>query len=152
MGNLRTFLETSTIHGLAYISSTGNNVKLFWSLVVTSGFIGAGILIYVSFGAWKESPIKTTIETLPISEITLPKVTFCPPKNTFTNLNHGLRMLENTTMDNETRDELSYHALHLLLDHHYRNLISNLSLLEEENRYYNWYMGCLLYTSPSPRD
>ena len=83
---VRTFLESSTIHGVGYISSTRKNSRLFWIFVVILGFTGAGLLIRSSFTSWSESPIKTTIETLPISEITLPKVTVCPPKNTFTNL------------------------------------------------------------------
>ena len=88
MENVTAFLESSTIHGLTYISAANKKIlKLFWILVVTAGFIGAGALIYDSFQSWAESPVKTTIETHPISEITFPKVTVCPPKNTYTNLN-----------------------------------------------------------------
>ena len=106
MEHFRSFLESSTIHGLSYISTTGKYVRLFWILVVLSGFAGAGIIIYQSFEAWDESPVKTTIETRPISEITFPVVTVCPPKNTFTDLNHDLMILQNMTLDNSTRREL----------------------------------------------
>ena len=75
MEELRIFLESSTIHGLTYISTTRKYVKLFWILVVIGGFTGAGMLICASFEAWNESPIKTTIETVSIKEITFPKVT-----------------------------------------------------------------------------
>ena len=128
MENLRIFLESSTIHGLAYISSAKKWMKVFWIIIVTSGFIGSGVMIFESFQIWKESPIKTTLETLPITEITLPKVIVCPPKNTFTNLNFGLRMLSNMTLDNDTRNDLTYHALHQIQDYHYREVLSNVSL------------------------
>ena len=90
MEGVRTFLESSTIHGLTYVSTTRKYVRLFWIFVVIGGFVGASLLIKESFDSWSESPIKTTIETLPISEITFPKVTVCPPKNTFTDLNYDL--------------------------------------------------------------
>ena len=60
MENLRIFLESSTIHGLAYISSAKKWMKVFWIVIVTSGFIGSGVMIFESFQIWKESPIKTT--------------------------------------------------------------------------------------------
>ena len=71
-------------------------------IVVILGFVGAGILIYQSFDVWSESPVKTTIETLPIHKIKLPKVTVCPPKHTYTNLNYDLTITENIILDNET--------------------------------------------------
>ena len=112
---LRSFLETSTIHGLVYISTTKKRfVKLCWILIVIGGFTGAGVMIYNSFLSWAESPVKTTIETLPISEITFPKVTVCPPKNTYTDLNYDLMMTENMTLDNDTRRELANYAVDLL--------------------------------------
>ena len=90
MDKLRDFLESSTIHGLNYVSTTRKSVRLFWVVVVFTGFTLAAMLINQSFEDWSENPVKTTIETLPISQITLPKVTVCPPKNTYTNLNYDL--------------------------------------------------------------
>ena len=81
MEGLKTFLESSTIHGLTYISTTQKYARLFWIFAVAIGFSGAVILIKESFQSWTESPIKTTVETLPISILKLPKVTVCPPKN-----------------------------------------------------------------------
>ena len=88
MLDIKPFLETSTIHGLSLIASSKSCLRLFWITVVVSGFTGAGVLIYQSFSAWDESPVNTIIETRPITEITFPKVTVCPPKNTFTDLNY----------------------------------------------------------------
>ena len=141
MEHFRSFLESSTIHGLSYISTTGKYVRLLWILIVLSGFAAAGILIYQSFEAWDESPVKTTIETRPISEITFPVVTVCPPKNTFTDLNHDLMILQNMTLDNNTRMELVNYATELLYDQLYEDIVTNISLIEDNDRYYNWYHG-----------
>ena len=142
MEEVRSFLEFSTIHGLANISTVkGKIVKIFWLLVVIGGFTGAGVMIYNSFKSWADSPVKTTIETLSITEITFPKVTVCPPKNTYTDLNYDLIMTENMTLDNDTRQELTNYALELLYDHLYDIMMRNLSKVEENNRYYNWYHG-----------
>ena len=99
MEGIRTFLESSTIHGLSYISTTQKYARLFWTLVVISGFTVAFLIIKESFNSWSESPIKTTVETLPISKITFPKVTVCPPKNTYTDLNYDMVKVGNTTID-----------------------------------------------------
>ena len=107
MESFKYFLENSSIHGLNYISSRRKWSRIFWVIVVILGFVGAGILIYQSFDVWSESPVKTTIETLPIHKIKLPKVTVCPPKHTYTNLNYDLTMTANIILDNETRNELS---------------------------------------------
>ena len=113
MESIRNFLESSTIHGLTYISTTRKCVRFFWIIVVIAGFTGAGVIIYKSFQDWNESPIKTTIETLPIKDISFPKVTVCPPKNTFTDLNYHLKKLENITLDNDTRNDLANYAKEL---------------------------------------
>ena len=136
-----TFLQSSTIHGLPFIGTTSRYVRLFWILVVTLGFIMSGYIIHQSFQAWNESPIKTTIETRPITEITFPKITVCPPKNTLTDLNYHLMMAENMTLQNETRNELKDYAMGLLYNHLYESIMKNFSKLEEKDRYYNWYHG-----------
>ena len=141
MENVTKFLESSTIHGFAYIATGSKNVRLFWILVIMGGFSAAAILIHTAFQSWDESPVKTTIETLPIKKITFPKVTVCPPKNTYTDLNYDLVMTENTTLDNDTRNELTDYAIQLLQDKLYDSIMANLSMLEDEERYYNWYHG-----------
>ena len=87
-------------------------------------------MIYQSFQDWNESPVKTTIETLPISEITFPKVTVCPPKNTYTDLNYYLMMTENVTLDSDTRSELTNYAAELLFEQLHKDLLSNLSIIK----------------------
>ena len=110
-------------------------------LVVMTGFSVAGMLIYTSFQSWNESPEKTTIKTLPITDITFPKVTVCPPKNTYTDLNYDLMMTEDMTLDNDTRFELTNFAMEMLNDQLYDNIMKNMSKLEDKDRYYNWYHG-----------
>ena len=90
MEHIKTFFDTSTIHGLSWISSTRKWSRLFWILIVIGGFSGAGYLIYLSFDNWHQSPTSTTIETLSISKITFPNVTVCPPKNSVLNLNYDV--------------------------------------------------------------
>ena len=106
MEGVREFLQSSTIHGLAYINSERRQVRFFWLIVVIAGFTGAGIMINQSFSSWANSPISTTIETLPIREIDFPNVTVCPPRNSFTSLNPDLVSARNITFDEEKRKEL----------------------------------------------
>ena len=138
MEGVRLFLESSTVHGLTYISTTRKYARLFWILVVITGFVGASLLIRASFQSWAESPVKTTIKTLPISEITLPKLTGCPPKNTFTDMNYDIMRTENRTLTENLRNEMFNFALTIL---HENNANMDTSPLIESDRYYNWYHG-----------
>ena len=135
------FLESSSIHGLAYISTTRKLVKIFWMFVVFIGFSGAGILIHQSFQAWDDSPVTTTIETLPIKEMTFPKVTVCPPKSTYTILNYDLMMIQNMTVEADIRVELANLAVELVLEAFHNESMKHFYELQDEKRYHNWYHG-----------
>ena len=148
MVGLRAFLESSTIHGMSYISAPGRYVRVFWTLVVIAGFTGAGIMIHQSFQSWADSPVKTTIETLPITKITFPKVTVCPPKNTYTDLNYDLMMIENMTLSNDTRDELTNYSTELLHEQLTGTILTNLDKMEDDDRYFNWYNGITKIEAP----
>ena len=142
MEGISAFLQSSTIHGVSYISTTTTKyIRLFWITVVTASFIGAGFMIYQSFKDWHRNPVKTTIETLPIADITFPTVTVCPPKNTFTNLNYDLMRNENMTIKKDTRDELTNIAMELLYEHLYDTIINNLRKIVDDGKYKNWYHG-----------
>ena len=142
MEEIRTFLESSTIHGLVYISTAKKSiVRSIWILVVIGGFSGASFLIYQSFQNWNQNPKRTTTETLPLKGITMPKVTVCPPKSTYTNLNYDLMMIKNKTLHDSTRTRITRYALRLIQDYSFNELMSNINLLQDENRYYNWYHG-----------
>ena len=123
------FLESSSIAGLAFISTEGKVGRLFWIFVVFTGFTISGLLINAAFTNWSQSPIKTTIETKPISEIKFPKVFVCPPRNAFTDLNYDFMMLENMIMNNETRDWIFDVAYKEIYDAHSDVVFANLSKL-----------------------
>ena len=106
-----------------------------------TGFSAASFMIYQSFQAWEESPVSTNIETLPITEITFPKVTVCPPKGTYTDLNYDLMITEKMVLDNEVRTNLSKYAVELLQDHLHHVVMTNFSKLQEDNMYRKWYLG-----------
>ena len=149
MDGVRTFLESSTIHGLAYISTTRKLVKLFWIVIVIAGFTGAGIMIYQSFQSWEESPVKTTIQTLPIRDITFPMVTVCPPKNTYTNLNYDMIAMKNVSLDNQTRDYLTNFAVEQLESAMIETLHADVQRLTDDDRYFNWYSGYSQFRLPT---
>ena len=110
-------------------------------LIVIAGFSGATFLIHQSFKSWAESPIATIIENQPISKLTFPKVTVCPPKNTFTNLNYDLIKTENITMDNKIRQELKDYFYELNHDQKFEDVLKEMNILTYENRYDDWYKG-----------
>ena len=144
------YLESATVHGLVYITNTRRLVRLFWVCVVIFGFSAAFMLIYESFQSWAESPVSTTVDTLPITKLTFPKVTVCPPKNTFTNLNYDLMMLENMTIDNDTRKEMVNFVTELLHKNLHDSIKTKLNKMEDEDRYYNWYHGLTRIDIPRP--
>ena len=141
MENLKLFLDSSTIHGLSYLSNTKSCSRLFWLIIVVCGFSVAGYLISKSFYNWQQSPITTTIETLPISQITFPNVTVCPPRNSFLNLNYDIIQSEKRKLDEDTRKELFEHAKELIQESIYEEVLKNLSKMEDLDRFSNWYQG-----------
>ena len=148
MENIKTFFDTSTIHGLSWISGTRRWSRFYWIMIVALGFSGAGYLIYTSFHNWEQSPISTTIETLPISQITFPNITVCPPRNSFLNLNYDFKQSENIDIENKTRKELLDYALNVTQYEFYEEMLNNLSKVEDPDRYYNWFHGHTLITYP----
>ena len=141
MQSLKEFLGTSTIHGLHYISTSRNVIRLFWTCVVLTGLIGSCFLIQQSFKSWAQSPITTTFESQPSSEIQLPKVTVCPPEKTFTDLNFDFVNLNNEILTNTKKDELIRFAMEVIQDQIHQDMMSDLRKLEERDRSYNWYNG-----------
>ena len=101
----------------------------------------AHIFLLRSVFCWDESPIKTTIETLSISKLKFPKITVCPPKNTYTNLNYDLMKSENITITKKTRQELIDYFYELNHDEAFFNVLMDLDLITNEKRYFDWYHG-----------
>ena len=145
MDSFKEFLEYSSISGMSLISSTRSFARLFWILVVILGFAGAILMIFESFENWRINPISTTIETFPISNtfpnVTFPNVTICPPRDLFLNLNHDIKKSETIKLSEDLRKELLDYALDVIQDEFYNELMTNMSLLQDPDRYYNWYYG-----------
>ena len=112
MNIVNEFLETSTIHGLSYISSSHSKIsKCLWSLVVIAGFAGAGYLIQSSFSDWRESPIASSVSTHSIADLEFPTVTVCPPEGSNTALNYDLLRLRNRTLTKEEKLTVVFESL-----------------------------------------
>ena len=73
MDDFKTFLETSSIGGLNFISRTRRFGRVFWILVVLMSLIISFIEISNLFYNWHKNPIITTSENLAISDIQLPE-------------------------------------------------------------------------------
>ena len=106
-----------------------------------SGFAWAIQMIFESFEDWRQKPILTTIETLPISNITFPNVTVCPPRNLFPNLNYDILKSTNMNLNSKSRNELIDYSLDVIQEELYKEVMANLSKLEDPDRFYNWYHG-----------
>ena len=140
MEGIKEFLESSSIHGLAYIPTNRRLLRLFWVSVVIFGFTAAGILIQESFSSWSTSPVSTTIETLSISELDFPNVTVCPPMNSFTSLLPDLVMARNMTLDEEARKEIVGVISDIVFNGTFEHEYSEYMKYRQKN-YLGWYKG-----------
>ena len=148
MDIFKEFLENSSINGMSLISTTKRFTRLFWIMIVIVGFSGSIFMIFESFENWREKPISTTIETFPISEITFPNVTVCPPGGLFLNLNQDIRKSETVELNEDLRNELLDYALEVIQDQYYLDVMANLSKLVDPDSYYNRYHGYNLVKYP----
>ena len=104
----------------------------------------AGYIIQIAIQDWKENPVTTTVKTLPIAKVKFPKITLCPPKDTYTNLNYDLRNLaENVSMDlskneKELKDKFIQHFVNINYQNHLDKLKNG---FQEDNQFRNWYNG-----------
>ena len=141
MEGFKEFLDSSSIHGISYISAEKRFGRLFWIFIVLLGFTGAVLLIRQSFNDWEENPISTTSETLPMSQITFPNVTVCPPRNSYLNMNFDIIQSEKIKIDDKLRKEFYDYAIEVIQENYFQEWMTNLSKIEDPNRYYNWYYG-----------
>ena len=110
-GEVHEFLESSTIHGLAHIAK-GRNIyaRVIWVLIVIACFSIGISLIDKAFYSWATTPIITTVDTRPISEVIFPEITVCPPSGTDTALNLDLEGAQEIDLSEEQREELILHC------------------------------------------
>ena len=138
---LREFSEHSTIHGIGYISRTQSCVRLLWILTVLSGFITAGFLIMQSFYNWEISPIATTLETVPIEQVTYPLIYVCPPKNTFTNLNYDLENVPDERLEPDYVNELMRLVDEKVQEAELEKALDDINTFDEQDKFIHWYYG-----------
>ena len=144
------YLESASIHGLVYISATRRLVRLAWLCVVMTGFTLAGVLIHQSFDSWADSPVTTTIETLPITDLDFPNVTVCPPRNSFTSLNPLLVMARNSTaLSEDKRKELSDVVGDVVFYENYKAKHRQFTEYRQQD-YHDWYTGLTDIALPQP--
>ena len=136
METVTTYLESGSINGLNHIAATKKWAQLFWILVVNGGFIISTFLIVEMYISWGDNPIRTNIDTLPVSEFKFPKVTVCPPRGTFTDLNYDIKRAEGKNMTLKEREELNNYARDTV---ERISFMENLNQLQEKDRFYNWY-------------
>ena len=142
MKGVKEFLESSTIHGLVYISTSKTTlVKALWTVIVISGFLAASKLIYDSFLDWAEAPVGTSEETFSVEKMSFPKLTVCPPNGTHTALNYDLQKLANKTLKHSLRKELFEEAKLLVEERESWEIMAENRAYKEENRFRNWYNG-----------
>ena len=76
---LNNFLEATTIHGLAYIStSQGRGTRIIWTAVVLGAACVASFFLYETVIGFEVNYTSTTIETSRIQKYPFPAVTFDP--------------------------------------------------------------------------
>ena len=138
METIKTYFESGSINGLNHIAVTRKWDRLFWILVVIGGFIISTYLIVEMYISWADNPIRTDVDTLPMSEVRFPKVTVCPPKDTFTDLNYDIKHAEEKNLTFEEREELYLYARDTI---ERISFMENLNKLRDEDRFYNWYYG-----------
>ena len=131
---LRDFLETSTIHGLAYISNVPSKTgKVLWLIIVIAGFCTSGYLIIDSFKEWEETPIDTSISTHPIANLPLPIITICPPENSNTALNVDLVRTGNISLSDAERQALVNVSRHFFIHRTSQNFVEFARTMINEN-------------------
>ena len=139
--SFREFLQSSTIHGLSHITSSTRLIRAIWIVIVLLGFTIAGFLIWQSFDNWQHDPIDTTISTHPIEQVTFPKIYVCPPKHTYTNLNHDVINNKNVTLTEDQIDDLKILIDKQIEEVKLEEIMFEVTKVKEENKFINWYMG-----------
>ena len=138
---LKEFLESSTIHGMSYISRNRSCIKFMWIMTVVLWFFSAGFLISQSYHNWQMNPIATTIATAPIEQVTYPLIYVCPPRNTFTNLNYDLVNVPDERLEQDYVNELVMLVDEKIQEAELEKALDELDIFEERNKFRNWYFG-----------
>ena len=151
MDDAKDYLESSTIYGLSYISTSRCKiVKCFWIVIVCCGFLIAGHLIHNAFMSWNESPAISSTETFAISEADFPEVVVCPPEGSNTALNYDLEMNANKTLGDEFNKALTSLAEKLLVKEYHLKYVEQISVFGDVNLLKSMYRGGSSFALPVP--
>ena len=165
MDVFREFLESSTIHGLSYISSSqvrnGHFFiiilhlyqtkwgKIAWSFIVCLCFFSAGYLIHSSYSAWQESPVSTSITTHPIADLDFPIVTVCPPKGSNTALNYDLMQADNNSLTEEDREAMKKAVNDIFLEPSHQMFVNQMEATGNTENLRTIYEGFQTFPKPN---
>ena len=149
MEALKTYLETSTIHGLTYIGSSKSYVvRLLWTIVVASSFTVAVVLIRHSFSSWEESPYISTTTTLSIASVVFPKVTVCPPDGTNTILNYDIENSKKIILNETFRNSLIEIAKVTITKRYHRKFVKDVKSFTSAPHIIDMYNGKAKFSLP----
>ena len=138
MDILNEFFESTSIHGLYYISSCKSRIaKAGWMLVVAMGFAASMVLIHSSFSEWAKSPVATTITPHPVADLPFPNVTICPPKGLNGALKYDLMKLVKKSLSAENSEKLIQIAASLFNEEGGKMFVKTVG----ENNIDNYYEG-----------
>ena len=87
----------------------------------------------------RAQPGYSSISVLPITRITFPNLTVCPPRGTFTSLNYDLLLAGNRSLEEDS--ELGDFIAELLAEEGYQSILEDLDNFYEKNRFRHWYEG-----------
>ena len=104
--------------------------------------LGPAVQCSTLFRGWEESPISTSISVLPITQLTFPNVTVCPPGGTFTSLNYDLLLAGNRSLEEDS--DLAQIITQLLAEEGYQSMLEDLDIFYEKGRFRHWYEGISL--------
>ena len=120
MDIFKEFLESSTVHGLVYLSTSKTLIqKALWGLIIAIAFSIALKLISNSYIEWNNNPVSTSVSTHPIQDLDFPNVTICPPKGYDTALNYDLVQTGKLVLTENDRNDVIVAAKNaFLIDSH----------------------------------
>jgi hypothetical protein len=151
MDTFKEFLETSTIHGLVYISTSRTKVlKATWVIIVLVAFITALNLINNSYIEWDKDPVSTTISTKPIHLLPFPNVTVCPPEGYNTALNYDLLESSKATLTQNDIDEMKTSARKVFMMEPYDDFLELIEAVVNPENLQMVYRGLQTVPIPNP--
>ena len=77
-----------------------------------------------------------------------PKVTVCPPRQTFTNLNYDLMTAEDVSLQEDERKELLTFAIDYIQDGEFERTFEEVKSYGQDGIFKDWYLGTTMLSLP----